>query len=40
MMLKVIVIPVCGENPCSLLVGGLSYIQVDKHGISKINISV
>ena len=26
---------VCGENPHSLIVSGLSYVQVDKHGISK-----
>ena len=33
-------LPVCGENPRSLIVSGLSYVQVDKHGISKIYISV
>ena len=29
-------LPVCGENPRSLIVSGLS-VQVDKHGISKKN---
>ena len=33
-------LPVCGENPHSLIVSGLSYVQVDKHGIIKITTSV
>ena len=33
-------LPVYGENPHSLIVGGLSYVQVDKHGISEITTSV
>ena len=26
-------LPVCGENPRIFIVSGLSYVQVDKHGI-------
>ena len=25
--------PVCGDNPPAVLASGLSYVQVDKHGI-------